>query len=214
MRLLVPLLCLLATAHAHPLIQNSMWIVFAPDRVRVAVNVSQREILVAQQVGAEITVAPDAATQKHGDYLVQHLVLNALAQPLTGRVEKITPPVLFGGDPEQTFYQYELDYALPPGPPPTSVTFTHTMLSEWPYAPGQSWDVMYIARLKRSDQADVSTGLLRANSPQDFATGWTAPAAKERTKRPAWIYAAAALAAIACLIAARLRSRRSSPPAQ
>ena len=141
MRLLIPLLCLLTAAHAHPLIQNSMWVVFAPDRVRVAVNVSLREILVAQQGSAD-----DDAVTKHGDYVVQHLTLRAREQALAGRVDKVTPPVLFGADPEQTFYQYELDYPLPPGGPVATVNFAQTMLREWPYAPGQAWDVTYVRR--------------------------------------------------------------------
>ena len=34
-------------AHAHPNLQNAMWVQFEPRLVRVAVNVSAREISVA-----------------------------------------------------------------------------------------------------------------------------------------------------------------------
>lgn len=171
------------TAQAHPMLQNAMWVVFAPDRVRVAVNVSMKEIAVAQQMkeapdGSLDDAALDAAAQKHGSYVLSHLTLRAQDRDLTGQVEKVTPPVLFAGAPEQTFFQYELAYALPAGVPPATVSFRHDMLREWPYAPGQSWDVSYVMRLKRSDLPDIGTGLLRAQAVQDFPTGWSAPGAE------------------------------------
>lgn len=192
MRLILPLLCLLVTAltaEAHPLVQNAMWVVFAPDRVRVAVNVSLKEFLIAQQVkqtpdGSFETASLEAAALKHGDYVLRHLTLSARGHALTGRVDKITPPVLFGADPEQTFYQYELDYALPPGAPPDTISFRQDMLREWSYSPGQPWDVSYAVRLKRSDLPDVGSGLLGPNEAHDFPTGWseTAPAKPSRTQ--------------------------------
>jgi len=170
--LLALLLASVVSASAHPFIQDAMWVVFAPDRVRVAANVSVREIYEAQQAN-EATL--DAASQKHGNYVLQHLTLKVGDKRLAGRVQNITPPILFG-DPEQTFYQFEIDYPLPPGPPPDRVTFQHAMLSEFSYSPGQPWDVTYIMRLKRSDQPEVNTALLRVHTPQEFATGWSTPA--------------------------------------
>jgi hypothetical protein len=168
---------------AHPMLQNSMWVVFAPDRVRVAVNVSLKEILVAQQLKEDAagnfdTTALDAAANKHGDYVVSHLALRARDQDLAGTVEKVTPPIIFGAEPEQTFYQYELGYVLPASERPEKISFRQDMLREWPYAPGQSWDVSYVVRLKRSDLPDVNTGLLRAQAAQDFPTGWSDPGAE------------------------------------
>jgi hypothetical protein len=182
------LILLLATAfaaQAHPMLQNAMWVVFAPDRVRVAVNVSVKEIAVAQQMkeapdGSFDNEALDAAAKKHGDYVMSHLALRAQDHDLTGHVDHVTPPVLFAGAPEQTFFQYELVYPLPEGAHPQTVSFRQDMLREWPYAPGQSWDVSYVLRLKRSDQSDVSTGLLRAQATQDFPTGWSDPGAEPR----------------------------------
>ena len=183
------LILLFATAfaaQAHPMLQNAMWVVFAPDRVRVAVNVSIKEIAVAQQMkeapdGSLDDAALDAAAQKHADYVVSHLTLRTPDRNLAGHVDKVTPPVLFAGAPEQTFFQYEIAYLLPAGEHPQKVSFRQDMLREWPYAPGQSWDVSYVMRLKRSDLPDVSTGLLRAQATQDFPTGWSDPGAEPRT---------------------------------
>jgi hypothetical protein len=175
--LLFLLLGLLLPASAHPLLQNAMWVVFAPDRVRVAVNVTLKEIVVAQQVAAEADggyagEALAAAAERHADYVRAHLELHADGQALAGRVEKVTPPAIFGGEPEQTLFQYELAYALPAGARPAAVRFTHAMLREFPYAAGQPWEVTYVLRLKRADRPEVATGLLRAQAPQEFPTGW------------------------------------------
>ena len=171
------LLAGLASAGAHPLIQNSMWVVFAPDRVRVALNVSLKEILVAQQVKEESGGGYNGdvlatAADKNADYVLQHLTLQADGQALAGKAVKVTPPPVFGSEPESVLFQYELDYALPAGTPPGKVRFEQAMLREFSYAPGQPWDVTYVMRLKRSDAPDVSTGLLRGQAPQDFPTGW------------------------------------------
>lgn len=200
------LIVLLATgicASAHPVLQNSMWVVFAPERVRVAVNVTLREIMVAQQTDE---AALDAASQKHGAYVLEHLALRAGTNELKGRVANVTPPILFG-DPEQTFYQYELDYPLPSGAPPENVSFTHTMLREWPYSPGHAWDISYLVRLKRSDQPDVNSALLHAGESREFPTGWTEPkrvqagAASPRRNWRWWLLAAALVLACGVLVA-------------
>lgn len=204
-------------ASAHPMLQNSMWVVCAPDRVRVAVNVSLKEILVTQQMQhneRDVDLAAlESAAGKHGDYLLSHLSLHAHGRALAGSVEKITPPVLFAADPEQTFYQYELAYPLAGNAPPETIAFRQDMLREWPYAPGQAWDVSYLVRLKRSDRPDVSTGILRANAAQDFPTGWTAhDAALLPKSNPAVVRAlgvgGAVLVVVACVFLVRKLRRR------
>ena len=75
--LLISLLMLLARpAAAHPFLQDSMWIVFAKDKVHAAVNVSLHEVLVAQQLASGNdesydAAAVDAAAEKHREYVVQ-----------------------------------------------------------------------------------------------------------------------------------------------
>ena len=49
-RVFLALFLLALPARAHPLLQDAMWLVFSPERVRVAVNVSLKEITVAQAV--------------------------------------------------------------------------------------------------------------------------------------------------------------------
>ncbi len=158
-----------------------MWVLFAPDRVRVAVNVSLREILVAQDTasaddGAYDAPRVNAAAEKHREYVARHLHLAVAGRELVGRVIGLTPPPIFNSA-ENTFFQYELDYPLA-GPPPASIVFRHEMLREFPYAPGQAWDVSYVVRMKREGSDDVRTALLRFDQPAELAAAPEAASAQ------------------------------------
>lgn len=176
------LACVLA-ANAHPNLQNAMWVVFEEKCARVAVNVSVKEIAVAQRISTDADEAAlTAAAEKHEDYLLSHLVISSVGKSLTGRVVNVTPPFK-QGDPENTFFQYEIEYALD-GPPPADVAFFHTMLNEWPYAAGESWNVSYIVRSKRAGMTEVSSRLLPKQQQTIFATGW--PGASQAAKPNDW----------------------------
>ena len=171
------LLFFAAGTEAHPLLQNSMWIVFEPDRARVAINVSLQEIQVAQHWSPEADSLQsreeaEAAARKNSDYISSHLVLSVAGRLVPGRVTAVNSPPLFGGSAEQTLFQYELEFPWPDAQPPDRVTLRHEMLKEFSYAAGQPWDVSYVLRLKRSDRNAVSTGLLQSQKEQEFATGW------------------------------------------
>jgi hypothetical protein len=190
LRLLTAVFLQIATAcvaEAHPLLQNAMWVVVGTDRVRVALNVSLREIAVAQLPGPgsgdEASEEIEAATQREGGYLLSHLTLSSGGRTLAGAVVKVTPPAFIAGSPEETVYQYELEYPLSGGPP-AQLTFRQDMLREFIYSPGQPWDVSYLVRLKRSDGADITTALLRANAATLIATGFGATA--ESVRSDAW----------------------------
>ena len=163
------------TASAHPNLQDAMWVQFEPQLVRVAVNVSLKEIFVAQSVAlGESSIADhealNRAAERHRDYVLSHLTLSIGKNALAGRVIKLTPPPLVT-DPEQTFYQYELEYPLS-GRPPVEVSFFHDMLKEWPYAVGTAWDVSYVVRAKRAEASKVTSWLLRYQQPAMIPTGW------------------------------------------
>ncbi len=164
------LACVLA-ANAHPNLQNAMWVVFEEKCVHVAVDVSVKEIAVAQQIAtdAEKSALAEAA-EKHEDYVLSHLVISVGEKSLTGRVVNITSPFK-RTDPESTFFQYEIAYALD-GPPPAEVAIFHTMLKEWSYAAGESWNVSYVVRTKRAGMTEVSSRLLPKQHQTTFATGW------------------------------------------
>lgn len=174
---------LAAPAGAHPFLQDAMWVLLEPERVRVAVNVSLKEIFVAQGIAAADdgyeTAMLEGAAEKHRDYVASHLAVATDGRVLSGAVTKVTPPPEFSSA-EKTFYLYELDYALA-GPRPAQVSLRHEMLREFSYAPGTPWDVSYVVRLKRADSSEVTTGLLRAQAPAEFPTGWEAAPAQGST---------------------------------
>src|SRR5258708_39326005 len=76
-----------ARAGAHPSLQDALWVLLEPERIRVAINVSAREIAVAQRIDAAGAGAPsprgdesrtEAArladgAQRHRDYILRHL---------------------------------------------------------------------------------------------------------------------------------------------
>ena len=179
MRTLFVLCALLAAwpAAAHPLLQNTLWIVFEPERAHLAVNVSLKEITVAQQLGPDADGGFDtekiaAAAEKHRDYVASHLSLAAEGRALAGEVLKVTPPLLFTSA-EQTFYQYEIAYPLR-GARPAQIALRHEMLREWPYAAGMAWDVSYSVRSRTGADSEVRTALLRRDETLALATGWAA----------------------------------------
>ena len=177
--ILFALFLLALQAGAHPLLQDAMWLVFSQGRVRVAVNVSLKEITVAQAVQSAADGGYDAeelaaAAERHREYLVKHLEVCAGGRALAGTVVKVSPPPMFTSA-EKTFYQYEMEYPLD-GARPREVSLRHEMLREFPYALGTPWDVSYVVRMKPDDSPDISTGLLRAGSAAEFATGWDEPA--------------------------------------
>lgn len=186
------LLLLLLTApalRAHPFIQDSMWVAFGPARVRLAANVSLKEIIVAagQSVGEDTRAESafvTAAAEQHRDYVLRHLHLTIAGRELTGRVTAVTPPPDFASL-DKSFFQYEIEYPLT-GPPPPVITFRHDMLREFPYSAGQAWDVSYVVRVKREGADEITTWLLRQGQPSDLPTGWEAASTKEPPPSQGW----------------------------
>lgn len=171
-------LCGAFMAQAHPLLRDGMQVEFEPRIVRVTVDVSLKEISVAQGVdfrdnGIVDTDALDHAAGTHGDYLLKHLTLSTNGIPFSGKIVKLTPPPLFN-EPEETFYRYELEYPVV-GPLPAQIVFYQDMLKEWPYAAGIAWDVSYVVRIKRSN--GITSWLLPCRQQTTFPTGWETPGA-------------------------------------
>ncbi len=182
---------LAGVACAHPNLQNAMWVQFEPDKVHLAVNVSAKEISVAQSArlsggGGEDAAALQRAAERHGDYVLGHLRVSVDGRALRGTVRKLVPPAVTG-DAEGTIFQYEIEYPLG-GPPPAEVTFFHDMLKEWPYAADTAWDVSYVVRAKRQGSNDLTSWLIRAQQPAVIATGWgvLAPPAAQVASDNGW----------------------------
>lgn len=172
-------------AEAHPDLQNAMWIQFEPAGIRLAVDVSMKELSAVW--GIPDTLPPQDntkpllwAAEKHQSYLLEHLSIFENELKLAGQVLKVSPPSEVG-DPEKTFVQYEIQYSLP-RTPAREIRVYHEMLKEWPYAPGTPWNIRYIVRTKRSDSGAVSSWLLSYGEPLELDTGWGEPPSKPQTE--------------------------------
>jgi len=166
-------------ASAHPILQDTMWVQFEPSLVRVSINVSLKEIYVAQGIPQSSVITSDAAVHngildQHGDYILKHLSLSSGKTPLHGSVIKVTPPSSID-DPVQTIFKFELTYAFN-GAPPEKITFRNEMLDEQTYAAGTKWDQSYVIRAKRWDRDTVSSWLLTYRETATLPTGWEKPA--------------------------------------
>jgi len=178
-------------AHGHPLLQDAMWVQFEPSAIRVAINVSLREICVAQNVSTNSSsvvaaASPDDVLARQGDYVLAHLKIAAGNDRLSGTMVKLTRPPSIG-EPEQTFFQYELIFPFT-GPPPAAVTLENDMLAGLPYAIGTPWNVSYVIRAKKAGGDSVTTWLLGYEQPATIPTGWenTSAAISETSKTQSW----------------------------
>jgi len=153
---------------AHPQIQDAMWIVIEPKMTKVAVNVSLREIGIAQGLVLSESIPLeqtqyDQAALKNGAYLLSHLNVSGEHIRFGGKLTRVIPPVSIGA-PEETIYQYQFEYSFV-GKMPSEIRLSETMLAEFPYAAGTPWTVSYAiqSKQKRTDQA--STWLLTPSQP-------------------------------------------------
>lgn len=171
------------TARAHANLQNAMWVRFEPSLVRVVVNVSVKELSIAHGVqglpvggvGRLDTAAIQRAAADHRDYVLKHLTLSAGTSDLPGKLIGVKSPPFFS-EPDQTFYQYEIEYPVP-GPAPEEIGFFHEMLKEWPYAAGTPWNLSYVIRPMQESAGEVPTWLLRYQQRAMIPTGWKNPLA-------------------------------------
>ncbi len=150
-----------------------MWAQFEAHAVRVAVNVSLKELAVAQKLvlGEDAPGDPSSiarAAGAHEAYLIAHLKLFSEGGELSGTVLRRTLPSELG-DEESTTVQYELEFPFP-GNPPATVTFLHTMLEEWPYSEGVPWSLSYLLRTKRADSPESASWLLLSHVPSTIET--------------------------------------------
>lgn len=163
---------------AHPILQNPIWVEVAPDRMKVKLYVSIRELNVVQglPIGAEgeveLGLAEDSAP-RHVSYVLDHLDFRADGSPLSGRLDKIEPPKQVGKGveaPDRAHFIYYLEYLLPA--PPARITFSHTMVKEFPSAPGVPWDLSYAYRFGPVDATPTQFGAVPRDTTVFYDTAF------------------------------------------
>ena len=157
------------TIQAHPLMQDTMWLQFEPGLMRVAVNVSAREIQIVQGKPSESIVGKftNEQIQTHAQYVLEHIMIKASGNKLGGLLCLIQEPPTIQY-PDNTFYQFQYEYRLPLVNP-TEVVLSQSMLQECQYSAGLAWSVSYIVRYK-SNLDQVSRIVLLTNYPVALKT--------------------------------------------
>ena len=174
-------LLLAGPALAHPILQNPVWIEVAPDRIKVKLYVSMRELNVVQglPIAADGAVDPGQAEEsapRHSPYVLDHLDFRADGVPLSGKVGSIEPPKHVGKGveaPDRAHFIYRIEYPL--ATPPARITFSHTMVKEFPSAPGVPWDLSYAYRFGPPEATPTEFGAISRGTEVFYLTGF-APA--------------------------------------
>lgn len=169
-------------AEAHPILQNPMWVEVAPDALKVKIFVSVRELNVVQGLPIAADGSVDAAlaaetAPRHSGYVLDHLDFRADGVALSGRVTGIEPPKETGKGPEgpdRAHFVFRLEYLLTP--PPAGITLSHTMVKEFPSAPGVPWDLSYTYRFGPPGATPVEFGSITRGVEVFYQTGFAQPA--------------------------------------
>ena len=160
---------------AHPFLQNSWQVLVETNRLVMRVSATLRELAVIQGLDTNRVPALDVITgalEKHGDYVLKSLNVQADGRPLPGEVLD-SQLVTDGGDagsPDSALYldqahaAFDLEFPFP-GAPPREITFGHATLKGQNYAPGIPWDVTYALLVKGADRRELAAGLVRADLP-------------------------------------------------
>lgn len=155
---------------AHPVAQGSMDVVVARGVIRLSARVSMEEVIVSNTQG---TATPPSSTQeaieRHGFYLLNHIVLSADDAPLVGRMVSAAEEDSSARDKAL----YEFEYALPPNATPARIKLQQNVLSEFDFAPGNPWEAFYQVRLGMENSGTIE-GLLGNKNPVTFGCTWKA----------------------------------------
>ena len=149
-------------AGSHPFLQNTCSVLVQSNRVMVRVTGTIREVAVTQRLdlrGANRSLGTvSEALPAHADYLLEHLDLGVDGSRLAGTwidyqiLAEAAPDPPGVPDPmdefERTRVGIDLEYRLPMLTGDSTLTLSHRVLAEHPYAPGVPWDVTYALEVR------------------------------------------------------------------
>ena len=166
------------TAGAHPILQNPIWIEVGPSVMKVKLYVSMRELNVIQGLpiaadGAVDMAEAEESAPRHSDYVLSHLDFRGDGVVLPGKIMQITPPKFVGKGveaPDRAHFIFRMEYPLLV--PPAQVTFSHTMVKEFPSAPGVPWDLSYAYRFGPIDATPLKFGAIPRDTEVKYDTGF------------------------------------------
>ena len=163
----------IAAAAAHPVAQGAIDLLIGLDAITMRARVSTEQAYVAEAFSQGDKAATlDDVWQRHGDYLLRHLHLNADGTPLAAEIQKIIPPVSGPGEN----VTYEIRFALPPGrEPPRAIVISQDVLNEFSFAPGNRWEATYLVRVSQPSHPIRDGLLLTSREPLvlDVEEAWS-----------------------------------------
>jgi hydrogenase/urease accessory protein HupE len=176
----VALLLSLLPTQAHPVAQGSMEVFIRPQKIEVTARVSNEQVFVADAHAAGDRVDTEggleAMWQRHAEYLLTHLRVEADGASLAGRTVAVTPPQ---DTTVSGFTIYELEFPVASGSlPPGRVSLNQTLLREFEFAPGNPWEATFVVNIAQEGRARQSGLLFTAREPLVFACAdWAGTAA-------------------------------------
>ena len=192
-RCLVVLLMLRPAAlEAHAIFLNSFWMEYTETEAVARVQVSVKEICTAGDLPFSVhepaeRAAIEMAAGKHVPYLLGHLSVSIDGTEVAGELVDITPPVTWelqaadltsgqGVNAEETVDRLHFIYRLryPCAKPPSRITLSQTMMSEFAYTPGTPFNFSYLVRMTRKGVAAQDFGNLAGGGLFDIATEFAA----------------------------------------
>jgi hypothetical protein len=161
-----------ASALAHPVAQGAMEVTAHRDRIEVRARVSVEEAFVAEGFSKSTAGGGiDAIWPRHGEYLLQHLHIEADGASLEGRMLHVTPPP--NTIPESRIV-YELEFPLTAAP--RQITLRQDVLNEFEFAPGNPWEATFVTTLGQEGQRAQSGLLFTRKEPLTLDCDWNSPA--------------------------------------
>jgi hypothetical protein len=154
-----------AAVHAHPVAQGSMDLTVYPDHIELLARISPEEVFVTglNDPGLPANATTRDLLQRHGDYVLRHLVLSLDGQPLPGRVIE-TPAALDPKSP-RALLPYTFSFACDGHPAPRELALREDLMNEIMYAVGNRWEASFFVRLAASGGSFDSGHLLTSRQP-------------------------------------------------
>ncbi len=145
-------------AFAHPVAQGSAEISFGQDALHASFRVSNEQIFVASTFaqGAAPAKSLDEMWREHASYLLAHVFVTVGDQSLKGELIRIEPPA---DTTTKGFTVYQLRFPFA-GPAPAHVTIRQNLLNEIEFAPGNTWEATFVARILKDGKVIEEARLL------------------------------------------------------
>src|SRR5258706_613773 len=163
---LAALLTWTCSAAAHPMVEDALDIVIAPQRITLVARVWMEEVLLTEAAGG----AGDSAAMlgqsvaAHGEYVLRHLHVRVNGREVGGTLLESEPP----GRSKLVTYRIEYRVAAPPG----VVRVDQDLLREF-----ESWSASCVVRIRQDDQSEFQIALLTRDKSVEFTCDWPSGAA-------------------------------------